>query len=86
MRRSVNWKSGAVHTGDIVAAADPRDPQRSILKRAAAVGAEGVLLMGDNPAESTDSRHFGRVPLASVRGKAIYRYAPPARAGRLRRT
>jgi nickel-type superoxide dismutase maturation protease len=84
--RPVIWRSSAVHTGDVVAAADPRDPQRTILKRAGAVGTDGVLLLGDNPSQSTDSRHFGRVPLASVRGKAVYRYAPPGRAGRLRRT
>jgi hypothetical protein len=65
---------------------DPRDPERMVLKRAGTVGPDGVLLLGDNPSQSTDSRHFGRVPVASVRGKAIYRYAPPSRAGRLPRT
>jgi type IV secretory pathway protease TraF len=57
-----------------------------VVKRAVAVGGDGVLLLGDNPDQSTDSRHFGRVPVTSVRGKAVYRYAPPARAGRLPRT
>ena len=57
-----------------------------MVKRAVAVGGDGVLLLGDNPDQSTDSRHFGRVPVTSVRGKAVYRYAPPARAGRLPRT
>jgi hypothetical protein len=40
--------------------------------------------VGDNEKHSTDSRHFGPVPPALVRGKAVYRYAPPTRAGRLR--
>jgi nickel-type superoxide dismutase maturation protease len=84
--KPVIWRSKAVRTGDVVAAPDPRDPERMVLKRAGAVGRGGVLLLGDNPSQSTDSRHFGRVPLASVRGKAIYRYAPPSRAGRLPRT
>ncbi len=84
--KPVIWRSKAVRTGDVVAAPDPRDPERTILKRAGAVGPDGVLLLGDNPSQSTDSRHFGRVPVASVRGKAIYRYAPPSRAGRLPRT
>jgi nickel-type superoxide dismutase maturation protease len=84
--KPVIWRSKAVRTGDVVAAPDPRDPERTVLKRAGAVGRDGVLLLGDNPSQSTDSRHFGRVPLASVRGKAIYRYAPPSRAGRLPRT
>lgn len=84
--RPVIWRSSAVHTGDIVAAPDPRDPERTVLKRAGAVGRDGVLLLGDNPAQSTDGRHFGRIPIASVRGKGVYRYAPASRAGRLRRT
>jgi nickel-type superoxide dismutase maturation protease len=84
--RPAIWRTGAVRTGDIVAAPDPRHPERSILKRAGAVGPDGVLLLGDNPSQSTDSRHFGRIPVTSVRGKAVYRYAPPSRAGRLRRT
>jgi nickel-type superoxide dismutase maturation protease len=84
--RPVIWSSSAVRTGDIVAAPDPRSPERTVLKRAGAVGPQGVLLLGDNPAQSTDSRHFGRIPVASVRGKVVYRYAPPSRAGRLPRT
>ncbi len=75
-----------MRTGDIVTAADPRNPGRTVLKRAGAVGPDGVLLLGDNPSQSTDSRHFGRIPVASVRGRAVYRYAPPRRVGRLPRT
>ena len=87
--RLVVWRPAglevrAVRTGDIVAAPDPRHPERTVLKRAGAVGPDGVLLFGDNPGQSTDSRHFGRIPVTSVRGKAIYRYAPRRRAGRLR--
>jgi nickel-type superoxide dismutase maturation protease len=84
--RLVIWRTTAVRAGDVVAAPDPRDPERTVLKRAVVVGPDGVLLLGDNPSQSTDSRHFGRVPAASVRGKAVYRYAPPGRAGRLPRT
>jgi nickel-type superoxide dismutase maturation protease len=84
--RLVIWMTRAVRAGDIVAAPDPRHPERTVLKRAGAVGPDGVLLLGDNPGKSTDSRHFGRIPIASVRGKAVYRYAPASRAGRLPRT
>ncbi len=76
-------RTRSVRPGDIVAASDPRRPERSLLKRVVDVGQEGVFLLGDNLEHSTDSRQFGPVPLASVRGKAIYRYAPPARAGKL---
>jgi nickel-type superoxide dismutase maturation protease len=77
------WRTRSVRPGDIVAAADPRQPARSLLKRVVTVGRDGVVLIGDNPERSTDSRQFGPVPMAHVRGKAIYRYAPPARAGKL---
>jgi nickel-type superoxide dismutase maturation protease len=81
--RVLVWRTRSVRPGDIVAASDPRRPQRSLLKRVVDVGQEGVFLLGDNLEHSTDSRQFGPVPMASVRGKAIYRYAPPARAGKL---
>ncbi len=69
--------------GDVVAVADPRDPSRVLVKRVAAVDrAAGALdVRGDDPGASTDSRHFGPVPLASVVGRAVYRYAPPGRTG-----
>lgn len=69
--------------GQVVAVPDPRHPARLLVKRVAAVDAAGatVTVLGDNPELSTDSRDFGPVPRASVVGRAIYRYAPPARAG-----
>ena len=81
--RLVIWKTSAVRPGDIVTASDPRQPGRTVLKRARTVGAEDVWLLGDNPPYSTDSRHFGPVPIGSVQGKVVYRYAPSARAGRI---
>jgi nickel-type superoxide dismutase maturation protease len=76
-------KWATVHPGDIVTAPDPRQAGRTVLTRAGSVGAGKVWLLGDNPEHSTDSRHFGPVPMNSVEGKVVYRYAPPARAGRL---
>jgi nickel-type superoxide dismutase maturation protease len=76
-------KRATVRPGDIVTAPDPRQAGRTVLKRAGSVGGGQVWLLGDNPGHSTDSRHFGPVPMSSVEGKAVYRYAPPARAGRL---
>ena len=67
--------------GDVAAVADPRQPSRLMVKRVVAVDERGVTVAGDDPAASTDSRHFGPVPRALVRGRAVYRYAPPARAG-----
>jgi signal peptidase I len=81
--RILVWKTTSVHRGDIVAAPDPRLPARSVLKRVSGVTDGGLLLLGDNPDHSTDSRQWGPVQIASIQGKAVYRYAPPGRAGRL---
>ena len=72
-------------TGEVVLAADPRMPERELIKRVSAVdeGSASAELRGDAPAASTDSREFGAVPLSSIRWRAAYRYWPPARIGRL---
>lgn len=74
-----------VRPGDVVAATDPREPTRPIVKRAVHVDADGsVWLRGDNPASSTDSAVFGAVAAGNVWGRAVWRYAPAERSGRLR--
>lgn len=70
--------------GDLVAVADPRARSRLLVKRAVEVSTGGVVVHGDNPAASTDSRDFGSVPEPLVAGVAVYRYAPAHRAGWLR--
>lgn len=71
--------------GEIVLAADPRDPSRELIKRVAAVDAESgtVDLRGDAPEGSTDSRTFGAIPVEAVCWRVIARYWPAARAARL---
>ena len=68
--------------GDLVTVPDPRHPTRVMVKRVARVGPAGVVVRGDNPHASTDSRRFGPVPTASVRGRVVYRYFPEHRRGR----
>lgn len=68
--------------GDIVVAADPRGLERAIIKRVAAVTAQGVELAGDNAGWSTDSRDYGPVPLDLVTGRVCLRYWPPRRRQR----
>jgi nickel-type superoxide dismutase maturation protease len=71
-------------SGDLVAVPDPRAGARLLIKRAVEVSARGsVVVRGDNPGASTDSRDFGPVAASSVAGVAVYRYAPPGRVGRL---
>ncbi len=67
--------------GDLVAVADPRDPERVVVKRVAGVAGTEVSVQGDNEAASTDSRHFGPVSAAAIRGRVIYRYLPEERRG-----
>lgn len=74
---------GALRPGDLVALPDPRRPSRIVVKRVASVGPGGVRVLGDNARASTDSRHFGSVAPEQVRGRAVYRYHPPHRRGRV---
>ena len=69
----------------MVALADPRQPQRTLLKRVVDITDDGIVVAGDNPGASTDSRHFGPVPWSGMIGVAVYRYAPPERSGRMSR-
>ena len=69
--------------GDVVAVTDPRLASRTMVKRVGARGPEGVTVLGDNPAASTDSRDLGPVAPSAIRGRALYRYFPTSRRGRL---
>ena len=82
---SRTYQLRAPRAGEVVLAADPRQPQRELIKRVAAVDDEAASadLRGDDPAASTDSRQFGAVPVAAIRWRAAYRYWPPPRVGRL---
>src|SRR3954453_22443803 len=75
-----------LRAGDVVALTDPRQPARVMVKRVAIVGPEGVTVVGDDPDNSTDSRTFGPVPLDLVQGRAVYRYWPQGRRGRILRS
>lgn len=73
-----------VKPGEVVAVRDPRHPGRVLVKRVSWVdgNAGTVEVLGDARQASTDSRTFGPVPMSSVLGRAVYRYAPPGRTGR----
>ena len=84
--------------GDLVVVPDPRAPSRPLVKRVAAlprssVGVRGlmveagdgeVVVLGDNPSASTDSRTLGPLRLSDISGRCVYRYHPSDRAGVLR--
>jgi nickel-type superoxide dismutase maturation protease len=74
-------RGGRARPGDLVTVPDPREGSRTVVKRVASVSGDGVVVVGDNPSQSTDSRVFGSVPVASVRGRVVYRYHPDHRRG-----
>jgi nickel-type superoxide dismutase maturation protease len=71
--------------GEIVLARVARVPGGLAVKRVVAVSPRGraVVLLGDNRAASTDSRHFGPVARGQIVGRVWYRYWPPHRRGRV---
>ena len=73
--RWVRWR-----VGHVVVARDPRLPSRELIKRVVSIDAGGVVLHGDRPDRSTDSRTFGAVPEASVLGRAVRVWPPRRRA------
>ena len=82
---SRTYERRAPRAGEVVLAADPRQRDRELIKRVAEVDAAAstVDLYGDTPGSSTDSRDFGSVPLSAIRWRAVFRYWPPDRVGRL---
>ena len=64
--------------GDVVVLRDPADDRRLLIKRIAASPngspQQHVWVLGDNAAESRDSRTFGPVPRKRIIGKAWLRY------------
>ncbi|MDQ3538867.1 MAG: S26 family signal peptidase, partial [Actinomycetota bacterium] len=72
--------------GELVVVRDPAEPDRWVVKRVAALpgervlvdgrwlsaGGAGLVVLGDNAAQSTDSRQYGAVPLRGVHGRVWY--------------
>jgi len=83
VRLPAAWPLGP---GDLVVLHDPRLPRGDappVVKRVVGVGAgrRGVVVEGDNPAASTDSRTYGPVDRRQVVGRVLYRYGPAGRTG-----
>jgi signal peptidase I len=73
-----------VAPGELVVFVDPVEPRRLILKRVSEVVPSGIVVAGDNPGASRDSRDYGVVPRHLLVGVARYRYSPRESAGPLR--
>ncbi len=81
--RLILVRSRRLRPGDLVAVVDPREARRTVVKRLVDVGPDGLTVLGDNPAASTDSRMFGKVAATAARGRVVYRYHPASRRGRI---
>lgn len=57
------WRFSRPKVGDVVIV---RHHRLEIIKRVSELKDNQLFLLGDNPLESTDSRQFGWLPLASV--------------------
>lgn len=60
--------------GQVVVARDPADPAHRVVKRVTGTGRGRVVLRGDHPERSTDSRVWGPVPRRLVRRVALRRW------------
>ena len=69
-------------SGDVVLARDPRDPERTLVKRVDHTDLHSnVWLLGENAESSTDSRTFGPVTPDAILGRVRWRYWPVRRRG-----
>ncbi|MEZ5427438.1 MAG: nickel-type superoxide dismutase maturation protease [Pyrinomonadaceae bacterium] len=67
-------KNAPVEVGDVIIARHPFIKGLEMVKRVARIDERGnYFLLGDNPAESTDSRTFGAVPIECIKGKVVSR-------------
>lgn len=79
------YRDRTPRVGEVVLVPDPREPRRLLVKRVAGHDAQGWLMVGgDDPSASTDSRTFGTVDPGTVEGRPWFRYWPLRRVGRLR--
>jgi nickel-type superoxide dismutase maturation protease len=67
--------------GSVVAVADPRCPDRLLVKRVRSIDRTWVDVRGDNEMASTDSRQLGLIRRSHLAGRVLYRYSPAGRTG-----
>lgn len=67
-------RQAAIEVGDIVVAKHPIEQTSEIVKRIERINEHGhYFLVGDNPDDSNDSRHFGAVTREYIKGKVVAR-------------
>src|SRR5215218_4524898 len=67
-------REAEVNVGDIVVAKHPIEQDGEVVKRVSRINERGhYFLIGDNPDDSTDSRHYGAVTREYIKGKVVAR-------------
>jgi nickel-type superoxide dismutase maturation protease len=67
-------RNSEVKVGDIVVAKHPIEQTTELVKRIERINERGhYFLVGDNPNDSNDSRHFGAVTKEYIKGKVVSR-------------
>jgi nickel-type superoxide dismutase maturation protease len=70
----VDREPAVIEVGDIVVAKHPLEQNGEVVKRVARISERGhYFLMGDNPDDSEDSRHYGAVTRQYIKGKVVAR-------------
>ncbi len=59
--------------GSVLVTWHPQRPELRLIKRLSRFEDTGLWLLGDNPAESTDSRQLGRIPTSLLIGEVVGR-------------
>ena len=59
--------------GSVVVTWHPQQSKLRLIKRLSRLDSTGLWLLGDNPAESTDSRQLGAVPANLLIGEVVGR-------------
>ena len=67
-------REAGIEVGDIVVAKHPIEQNGEVVKRVARINERGhYFLIGDNPDDSEDSRHYGAVTRDYIKGKVVAR-------------
>ncbi|ABB26484.1 possible peptidase S26 family protein [Synechococcus sp. CC9902] len=62
--------------GAVVVAWHPSQPRLRLIKRLESMSNAGMMLLGDNPSSSTDSRQLGPIPRSALIGVVTSRVTP----------
>ena len=62
--------------GAVVVAWHPLQPRLRLIKRLESLSNAGMMLLGDNPSSSTDSRQLGPIPRSALIGVVTSRVTP----------